>query len=197
MRMVLVALVRASAVAAALCMSATTAAFADGAWLDQSPPAQWNVAGQDVPAAPQPGPADPRCDRVHRPTETSEDSAVEAAGWVLFDSYESGWGVRLVHGLVGHDGMCRPLDYQTFVFVNGVFAGTTSPSPMNARTDGAESTAVIAPRGDALNAQFARYAETDPFCCPSRISTVTYRIEMDGGTPVLVPGTVYTGPGRP
>ena len=35
------------------------------------------------------------------------------------------------------DGMCRPNLYQDFVFVDGKFARTLSPSLMNARSDGA------------------------------------------------------------
>jgi hypothetical protein len=40
-------------------------------------------------------------------------------------------------GTAGYDGMCRPRQYQDFVFVGSVFAGTLSPQPMDSRTDGA------------------------------------------------------------
>ena len=43
----------------------------------------------------------------------------------------------MISGLAAYDGMCRPLGYQSFVFVDGVFAGTVSPEPMNSRTTGA------------------------------------------------------------
>jgi LppP/LprE lipoprotein len=185
-------------VAAASCWLGATPAAADGGWLDEPVLEAWNQPGQGIPAAPPAMSApNPLCDRLHRPAETAEDAAVETAGWTLFATYESGWGIRVVHGLVGHDGMCRPLDFQTFVFVNGVFAGTISPVPMNARTDGAESSTVVSAPGDLLVSQFARYGASDPLCCPSRISIVQLRLEQSGEAPVLLPGAVSTAPGAP
>jgi LppP/LprE lipoprotein len=182
------------AIASALTLSPASAMRADGAWLDESF-VNWNAPGQTIPTAPAaPSAMDPRCERLHRPTETPEDEAVAAAGWTVFGTYQSGWGVRVVHGLVAHDGMCRPLGYQEFVFVNGVFAGTISPTPMNARTDGAETSTDISAPGENVQAQFVRYTDADAFCCPSRTSSVAYRINQDGGMPVLVPGAVYTTP---
>jgi hypothetical protein len=168
---------------------------ADGAWLDQ-PLVSWNEPGMAIPAAPPPSPfTDSRCERQHRPAETAEDEAVAAAGWTLFGAYQSGWGLRLIYGLAGHDGMCRPLEYQEFVFVNGVFAGTISPSPMNARTDGAENRTFISD-GESLLAQFVRYRDSDPLCCPWGTSSVQYRINLDAAAPVLLPSSVYTGAQR-
>jgi hypothetical protein len=40
--------------------------------------------------------------------------------------------------------------------------------------------------------QFSRYADTDPLCCPSRISTVTYTIDLTGGQPVVTPVSATT-----
>lgn len=168
---------------------------ADGAWLD-APLVPWNTPGMAVPAAPPDGLAlaDPRCGRQQRPPETAEDDAVVAAGWVLFNAYQSGWGVRVIDGLAGYDGMCRPMGYQGFVFVDGVFAGTVSPVPMASRFDGAGRTAVIQPPGDELSAVFARYTKDDPLCCPSAASYVTYRIDRVDGSPVLVPVSASTTP---
>ena len=74
------------------------------------------------------------------------------------------------------DGMCRPWDYQAFVFVKGAFAGTLSPTLMDSRTDGALSEVrLLAPT--SIEAVSLRYADADPLCCPSRLSTVRYRIE--------------------
>jgi len=58
-----------------------------------------------------------------------------AAGWHLFSAAQVGWGIRLVDGLVGYDGMCRPNQFQGFVFADGQFVGTISPAPMNSRTE--------------------------------------------------------------
>jgi LppP/LprE lipoprotein len=118
------------------------------------------------------------------------DQAVRAAGWFLFaDSDQPFADTTIVKGSTAVDGMCRPWGYQFFVFVNGTFAGTLSPVPMNARTDGA----LVRVEGEGeqqLAAHYSRYAPTDPLCCPSRTSTVTYRV--DRSSRVAVPISVKT-----
>lgn len=170
---------------------------ADGAWLD-APLVQWNSPGADVPVAPPNVglPGNPNCPTSGRPPETDEDAAVVGAGWTLFGTYQAGWGVKVIHGEAGYDGMCRPDPYQVFVFVDGVFAGTIAPSEMGARTDGSENQAVLQGSGDRLLANFSRYAPDDPLCCPSRISTVMYRIDTQDGLPVLVATSVDTHSAR-
>ncbi|HEY7294137.1 MAG TPA: LppP/LprE family lipoprotein [Dehalococcoidia bacterium] len=166
-------------------------ARADGSWMDQ-PLVNWNVAGATVPAAPPSGGLDnPMCGQDARPAETAADQAVSDAGWTLFGPYQGGWGVTIVSGLSGYDGMCRPFGYQFFVFMNGAFAGTISPDAMNSRFDGAATSVRL--EGDGrITAQFSRYADTDPLCCPSRISTVTYGFDDSQGAPVLTPTDVST-----
>lgn len=44
-----------------------------------------------------------------------------------------------------------------------------------------------------LFAEFARYADRDPLCCPSATSRVTYRI-IGGAAPALEPAAVVTAP---
>lgn len=158
---------------------------ADGGWLD-APRTQWNAVGMRVPAAPPMDPAtDPRCGQQERPSELPEDADVVAAGWHLFGSYEGGWGITLVKGLSGYDGMCRPLGFNEFVFVGGTFAGTIAPTPMDSRTDGVVSQVGL--RGPAeLSASFARYKATDPLCCPSDSTFVTYTVNRTPTGPVLV-----------
>lgn len=88
--------------------------------------------------------------------------------------------------------MCRPVGYQEFVFVNGVFAGTTSPNLMNARTDGSLLQTDIKSSAQ-LTAQFARYTDRDALCCASRTSTVTYRInDPNSKRPLVVPIDIKT-----
>jgi len=164
-------------------------AAADGAWLD-NPALTWNTPNMTMPHPTQnrPGPAtevDTRCTQQARPAETDEDRAVERAGWTLFASYEGGWGVRIVRGLSGYDGMCRPAEYQAFVFVDGKLAGTLSPTSMLSRTDGALSE-IDFYGGDTVMGQYARYAEQDPLCCPSARSYVRYRIDRSGPAPTLI-----------
>ncbi len=155
-------------------------------WLDGDL-ASWNTPGMAIPAAPPPGEAsDPRCAEHERPAETAADRAVVEQGWQLFRSYESGWGVTLLWGLSGYDGMCRPWNYQAFVFVDDVFAGTIAPEPMASRTDGAADDADIW-FSDQLAAEFRRYAPEDALCCPSGSTSVGYTIEQTADGPVLNP----------
>jgi heat shock protein HslJ len=74
--------------------------------------------------------------------------------------------------------MCRPRQYQDFVFVRGVFAGTLSPQPMDSRADGAIGQ-VWLQNGTQLTAEYARYAANDALCCPSRMTSVVFDIAGD------------------
>jgi hypothetical protein len=139
--------------------------------------------------------ADPRCLAQARPADTVEDGMVMDAGWTLYNAYQAGWGVILVDGLSGYDGMCRPVGYQTFVFVDGVFAGTISPEPMVARSDGA-AIHVDLFGSDRISASFARYTGEDPLCCPSATTSVDYRIDRTDQGPVVVPASAFTSPAR-
>jgi hypothetical protein len=115
------------------------------------------------------------------------DAAVADAGWSLFNPYEAGWGITLISGLSGHDGMCRPWSYHAFVFVDGVFAGTLAPVPSMSRTDGALTRDARIESNDRLGAVFVRYADEDPLCCPSLPSVaVSYRVERASEGPVLL-----------
>jgi hypothetical protein len=165
----------------------TGQADARGDWLDGPLPA-WNWPGTAVPIAPPPAGTpveDPSCADGGRPAEIMEDRIVTQAGWTVFGTYEGGWGIKLVWGLSAYDGMCRPLGYQQFVFVDGIFAGTLSPHPMDSRTDGSLATASIG--AGSLRGEFNRYTEADPFCCPSSRTVVEYRIDRTEAGPVVLP----------
>lgn len=162
----------------------------EATWLDGDL-ASWNVPGMAIPTAPETdGNPDPRCAERERAADTAEDAALMAEGWRLFLPYQRGWGVTLIAGLAGYDGMCRPLTYQYFVFVDGVFAGTIAPEPMSSRSDGAASDVNLWFE-DQLSAEFARYAADDPLCCPSGSTSVNYTIDLTAGGAVLnpVPGS--------
>jgi hypothetical protein len=158
----------------------------EASWLDGDL-ASWNTPGMAIPTAPKPNAAlDPRCTERERPAETDEDKALVAKGWRLFSSYQSGWGVTLIAALSDYDGMCRPFGYQFFVFVDGAFAGTIAPEPMNSRFDGAADDVNLWYK-DQLGAEFRRYAPDDPLCCPSSSTSVQYTIEQTADGPVLNP----------
>ncbi len=191
--MQMLALALAAGLALALLPASTRA---DGAWLDEPQPAQWNQPRMAVPVAPERTPDDlinPRCLERVRPPETAEDRALVEAGWYLSGAYQAGWGVKIITGAGGFDGMCRPVGYNDFVFVDGIFAGTVSPVIMNSRTDGASARAFIAD-SDRITVQFVRYAPEDPLCCASRSTSASYRVDFSSGAPVLVLESAFTSP---
>ena len=60
---------------------------------------------------------------------------------------------------------------------------------MNSREDGALNDITLG--NNQIIARFARYSPTDPLCCPSRISTVTYQVDPAG--PIVRATKVMTG----
>ena len=169
---------------AALAVAAATisAAQTGPTWLDVENPVAWHEPGAPIPAAPKfQGEIDPRCVEQARPAELPEDDLLTARGWRLSGAYEGGWGVLIIRATTDYDGMCRPLGYHAFVFVDGVFAGTLSPEPMYSRNDGALGQVFVfqTVEGLELLADYARYAGNDALCCPSRTTSVTFLIDRD------------------
>ncbi len=107
---------------------------------------------------------------------------MQARGWDLIGPPTENGPIRVIGGAADYDGMCRPWQYQYFVFSHGTFAGTLAPALMDSRTDGALNHVMIQPDG-RVTARYARYAAADPLCCPSRTTTVVFSI---GQTPPIV-----------
>ncbi len=166
-------------------------ARAQDGWL-ADPLVPWNAPGMAIPPAPTDASAynDELCARSIRSPETPEDEAVAMQGWTLFGWYEAGWGLKVIGGTDGFDGMCRPYNYQYFVFADGAFAGTISPVPMVSRTTGAGR--ILAFDSDRrVTASYVRYAPEDPLCCPSRPAVaVEFQVQDTETGPVLVPTRV-------
>ena len=161
-------------------------------WLDAAKPASWNMPGLSIPTAPRKQAAvDPRCRTAARPAELEADKRLQAKGWDLFGAYEGGWQTVVIRATANYDGMCRPLQYQVFVFVRGMFAGTLAPKPMDSRTDGALSTVSLQSNG-RLGAQYLRYASTDALCCASKTTSVEF--EIPEGAAVVRPVSASTSP---
>src|SRR4030095_841255 len=159
-------------------------------WLDEPKPASWNKPGLPIPAAPRiQGNLDPRCRDLARPPQLEEDNRLRAQGWDLVAAYQGGWQILVIRGSASYDGMCRPRQYQDFVFVRGVFAGTLSPQAMDSRTDGALGR-VSLQSNNRLTAEYERYVATDPLCCPSRKTSVVFDIANDAS--VLRPVSAST-----
>ena len=169
-------------------------------WLDTKPK-QWNRAGSSIPKVKKAfGEADikdlkNRCDasRQRPNADSPEVRTVAGRGWTVFKSQSDFHGIVIVSAQQDYDGMCRPIGYQDFVFVNGVFAGTLSPKSMNAREDGASINESF-PGDGKISVDFVRYAQKDPLCCPSRISEAAFEIQTVGGNPVVVLTNVRTHP---
>src|SRR4029453_11533370 len=172
-------------------------ALAQATWLD-SPPSNWNTPGAAVPQAPPLNNTDVRCRTSEVAPSTPEGMHLAARGWRL-ESYwpaVSSGGRVVLAALRGYDGMCGPDGYNVFVFSQGTYAGTLSPELMNSRFDGAlfvgpgGQVATIGASG-TIAANFVRYADTDPLCCPSQgLSPVVYSVQTVNGQPVVGPESI-------
>jgi LppP/LprE lipoprotein len=151
-------------------------------WLDSSSFESWNRAGMSIPRAPQGENPDPRCREAARAPASDEDRGLRAQGWDLIGAPTVARQTRVIAGAADYDGMCRPRQYQYFVFRRGMFAGTLSPHLMDSRTDGALGRVTILSDG-RLRAEYRRYAPADPLCCPTRTTRVVFSLEND--PPVL------------
>ena len=186
---------RALVAAAALLLLALPAEAQSGGWLVQ-PPAPWNFPGALPPVAPAPTgdpPGGPRCADTVRPPRTPQEQALADGGWSLFNKPRVLGLTTILLAEASVDGMCRPWQFQAFVFVGLRFAGTLSPVVMNSRSDGSLGQVRLV-SGTQIEAVFLRYATADPLCCPSRLSVVRYGIELPATLPRVVPLSVRTTP---
>jgi LppP/LprE lipoprotein len=149
-----------------------------GNWLDSNSVTAWNRPGTPIPYAPERQNPDPRCRALARSPQSDEDGQLRAHGWDLVGSPSVAKDIQVIAATADYDGMCRPRQYQSFVFAQGVFVGTLSPHLMDSRTDGALSQVMI-DSDRKLQAKYLRYAATDPLCCASRTTTVTFAILAD------------------
>jgi heat shock protein HslJ len=115
--------------------------------------------------------------QVRPPTSPAEQALVRQ-GWKLYGSVQSYGLTQVVTATSSFDGMCRPIQYHAFVYWEGRYAGTLSPVPMDSRTDGAIANIRLTST-TSLSAEFNRYRQSDPLCCPSGISTVLFNLKPD------------------
>jgi hypothetical protein len=163
-------------------------------WLDR-PLTNWNKPAETVPRGVPAGESVAemaiRCDlRVRR--GTAAEGILADNGWLPFlhvDREIIQGDVEIVGGMADADGMCHPLKFNVFVFVGGQLAGTLSPVLMSSRTDGSIGAVRLA-TDETIAAEFARYKEADPLCCPSSRVSVQYRIDRKGAQSVVVPISV-------
>jgi len=157
-----------------------------GTWLDNAD--NWNTPGAPLPQAPTyPGGNNlVNCELGRRVATLPEDAQVEAAGWTLTGAAQVHGSTTVITGMADADGMCRPLDYQVFVFTDGEFSGTLSPILMDSRTDGSLFDVNLY-RDGFIDASFNRYTPEDPLCCASGQSRLFYQVEEQDNEAVLVP----------
>jgi hypothetical protein len=162
-------------------------------WLDR-PLSNWNTPGRAMPRAMANGETVPeiakRCTFLPMLRNAAGERALADAGWLPFHMFDRQYiqrDVEIVGGLAGADGMCRPVDFNIFVFVGGQLAGTLSPANMDSRTDGSIAGGIRLADDDTIAAEFARYIESDALCCPSGRLTIRYRIDRKSTPPVVVP----------
>ena len=162
-------------------------------WLDEEIE-NWNNIEQMIPNAPKIDadvPSVDRCqDQLREATKPQERSIIKA-GWELFGPIQTYNETTIITAMSGVDGMCRPLGYQAFVFVGQQFAGTLSPQPMNSRTDG-DISRIFLTDSSNLFVEYKRYHESDPLCCASGMSRVSFNIEPRNAKPLLIPVDVIT-----
>lgn len=157
----------------------------DGTWLDGD--TNWNTVGAPLPQAPaQDGSNLENCEQTFRSAALYEDALVEGAGWTLTGPAQIYGDTTVITGMANADGMCRPFQYQVFVFTDGVFSGTLSPIVMDSRTDGSLFDFNLYGEGK-LSASFNRYAPDDALCCASGESGLFYEVDTTQAVPVLVP----------
>ncbi len=160
-------------------------------WLDQ-PLKNWNRADSSFPQLPDPEPPSniSQCVGQIRQPSIEAEKALVAKGWKLFGPLQAYDNTQLFMATSGFDGMCRPMGFQAFVFVEGRYAGTLSPVLMDSRSDGVIYSPILT-SGTEITAEFARYQASDPLCCPSGTSIVTFKIRADE-IPDLIPTDVIT-----
>lgn len=168
----------------------TATAFGQTSWLDRPLNRNWNTGDGVIPQPPRGAGMDARCREQVRAPESLADRAVTRAGWSLFGASQTYGPATIVLAMAGADGQCRPNEYNGFVFVNNRFAGTLSPTNVNARSDGAFGRVQLFNLQN-LSAEFVRYTSSDPLCCPSQTSTVMYSITT-GARPIVKADSVNT-----
>lgn len=177
---------------ATLAVGAQQTASSDGSWLDRAPQS-WNRKMSQLPRpASATGGAEvqERCRDFIRQPDSPAERALVRAGWLLYGSVQYYGLTKVVTAMSGVDGMCRPTGYQAFIYWEGRYAGTLAPAAMNSRADGAlTNIRLVSPT--RILAEFARYAEADPLCCPTRTTHVAYVVSRDD-LPLVAPVNIKT-----
>ncbi|MCA1636857.1 MAG: LppP/LprE family lipoprotein [Acidobacteria bacterium] len=164
-------------------------AFAQNLWLDQKPLPNWNERSRTILQTRKISNSElKRCSVGVRQPTLPADLLLAKMGWTLVGAAQIHGKTTVVTVTEAFDGMCRPLKFQMFVFVGNRLAGTLSPSPMDSRTDSSLIEVDITSETN-LTAEYARYRESDPLCCPYKTEAVNFVIKRDGESFLLTPAS--------
>lgn len=170
--------------------------LAQSSWLDQNPLPNWNSRSRAILQTKKMNSSElAQCSKFVRQPTLAADKLLANSGWTLIGPAQVYGKTTIVTWAQGFDGMCRPREFQTLVFVGNRVAGTLSPGPMDARTDGS-LTNVKMTSETTLTAEYVRYRATDALCCPYKTEAVTFVIKPDGAANfLLTPETkIQSGP---
>ncbi len=161
--------------------------FAQSDWLDQNPLPSWNERKRAILQTKKISPAElKRCAVAVRQPTLPQDRLLTKMGWTLTGAAHVFGQTTVVTTAEAFDGMCRPLKFDTYVFVGSRVAGTLSPGQMDSRTDGSLVNVQLTGEKN-LTAEYVRYRESDALCCPYKTEAVTFVIKPDGANSLLVP----------
>lgn len=156
-------------------------------WLDMKPLPNWNSRKRVILETKKMSASElKRCSVSVRQPSLPQDFLLTKMNWTLTGAAQVFGNTAVITTAEGFDGMCRPLKYETYVFVGNKLAGGLTPGPMDSRTDGSTINVNLYSETD-LGAEFARYKNSDALCCPSKTERVTYKVKPDGRNFLLVP----------
>jgi len=161
--------------------------FAQSDWLDMKPLPSWNSRSRAILQTNKISKDElKRCGIVVRQPTLPVDFLLTKMNWTLVGAAQVYGKTTVVSAAEAFDGMCRPLKFQTLVFVGNRVAGTLSPGPTDSRTDGSLVNVKMTSER-TLTAEYVRYRATDALCCPYKTEAVTFVIKPDGANFLLTP----------
>ncbi|MDQ3636175.1 MAG: META domain-containing protein [Acidobacteriota bacterium] len=172
-------------------INAAAQVAAQSVWLGMNPLPSWNERSRAILQTKKISSDElKRCAVVVRKPSLLQDFLLTKMGWTLVNAAQIYGDTTVVSTAEAFDGMCRPLKFQTYVFVGKLLAGTLSPAQMDSRTDGALVNVQLTGEKN-LTAEYVRYREADALCCPYKTEMVTFQIKPDGKNSLLVPEGKY------
>ena len=162
-------------------------ALAQPDWLDMKPLPSWNSRSRAILQTNKISRDElKRCGVVVRQPSLPQDFLLTKMNWTLVGAAQVYGKTTVVSTAEAFDGMCRPLKFRTLIFVGNRVAGTLSPGPTDARTDGSLVNVRMTSEKN-LTAEYVRYRESDALCCPYKTEAVTFVIKPDGANFLLTP----------